>query len=428
MNAARFFDIIVLGAGPAGLAAARSAAAAGAKVLVVEREERAGGILKQCIHDGFGLVRYKQKLSGPEYAWRELQAFQAASIELMTNTFVSAAGRGEAGFELDCVNADGVHRLRARALILATGCRERTDRQIFIQGDRPAGIFTAGLAQALVNLDGLLPGRKAVILGSGDIGLIMARRLYLEGVELAGVFEVKHEVSGLERNVQQCVRDFGIPLELGTTVTRVQGRDRVECLELSRVGADGLPLAGSEFRIVCDTLVLSVGLIPENEIALGLGVPLDPATRGPYVDQCMHTLVDGIFACGNAVHVNDLVDYVSESAETAGLAAARYVRQLTHATGGSGRRSLQAVQTSGPFLYCVPQYVDTASRQDTIAYFRANRVITGGTALSVMSGQSGVLLRKEFAALRPPEMERVVLAADRLRDASSPLQLTLALC
>ncbi|MBU0935489.1 MAG: NAD(P)/FAD-dependent oxidoreductase [Spirochaetes bacterium] len=415
MSVVTDFDLIVLGAGPAGLAAANSAVTihGDLSVLVIEREERPGGILKQCIHDGFGLVRYKEKLTGPEYARRDLAEFEARGIQLMAETFVSGAGRDGDWITLVCVNRDGIHQLRCRSLVLATGCRERTDRQVFIHGDRPAGIYTAGLAQALVNLHGLLPGRRALILGSGDIGLIMARRLTLEGMEVAGVYEVKPEVSGLERNVQQCVLDFAIPLQLSTTVTRVFGKNRVEAVELCRVDAAMQPLPETAVRVACDTLILSVGLIPENEIAASLGVSLDPKTKGPYVDQNMHTLADGVFACGNAVHVSDLVDYVSESAVVAGAAAARYAL----AAGSAARaRSLLPFSSSGPVLYVVPQYIDAGSDTAAVLYFRSSRTIEQPARLELRQladGQGGaaLLVTKKYAVLRPPEMERVVLPA-----------------
>ena len=292
-------DVVVLGAGPAGLAAACSAMEAGARVVVVEREERTGGILKQCIHDGFGLLRYGRQLSGPEYALRDADRFGSLGGRAMLEAFVTSAARLEAGgFELACVDRGGAFLLRSAALVLATGCRERTDRQVFVHGDRPAGVFTAGLAQYMINVQGLLPGRRAVILGSGDIGLIMARRMTLEGMEVIGAYEAKPEPSGLSRNLRQCLDDYGIPLALSSTVTAVHGGRRVEGVTTARVDGAMRPIPGTERELSCDTLVLSVGLIPENELAKSLGVPLDPRTRGPRVDQNMHSLVDGVFACG----------------------------------------------------------------------------------------------------------------------------------
>ncbi len=396
-------DVVILGAGPAGLSAACACADAGAGCLVVEREARMGGILKQCIHDGFGLVRYKEKLTGPEYALRDMDAFARAGIPALTETFVSKIERDGKGFLLHCVNSGGVTAIKAKAVVLATGCRERTDRQVFIHGDRPAGLYTAGLAQYLVNIQGLLPGRKALILGSGDIGLIMARRLTLEGVEVVGAYEIKNEPSGLSRNIRQCLEDFSIPLELSTTVTEVHGKQRVEGVTIVRVDDRLKPVPGTERDVECDTLVLSVGLIPENELAASLGIPLDPATRGPKVDQNMHTLVEGVFACGNAVHVNDLVDYVSESGDVAGKAAAVYSR------GGQKPRNLVPVKGGPGFLTLVPQFLDTESATVPSIYFRSNATMLDGARVKVSGDAGEEMLSRSYTVLRPPEMERFAL-------------------
>lgn len=416
-------DVVVLGAGPAGLAAACAAMEAGARVVVVEREERTGGILKQCIHDGFGLARYGRQLSGPEYALRDADRFGALGGLAMLEAFVTSAVRKDGGgFELACVDRGGACLLRSAALVLATGCRERTDRQVFVHGDRPAGVFTAGLAQYMINVQGLLPGRRAVILGSGDIGLIMARRMTLEGMEVLGAYEAKPEPSGLSRNLRQCLDDYGIPLTLSSTVTAVHGERRVEGVTTALVDGSMRPMPGTERELRCDTLVLSVGLIPENELAKSLGVPLDPRTRGPRVDQTMHTLVDGVFACGNAVHVNDLADYVSESGERAGSAAAAYARS---GPGSAGRkRRLSPLVAGAGCLYVVPQLLDldaldraAGTRDDLCVYFRSNRTMpVGATArLAVGDGPGGAaLLERRYRALRPPEMERIKAATGAL--------------
>lgn len=318
------YDVLVIGGGPGGLAAAIAATKGGARVLLLEREAALGGILKQCIHDGFGLLRFGEKLSGPEYAGRFEDEFHSLAIACEVQTFVTAIRKKKDGFLVRAVNRAGVQEYRARALVLATGCRERTAKQVLIHGTRPAGIFTAGCAQHFVNLMGQMPAKRCVILGSGDIGLIMARRLTLEGAKVLGVYEVKPTPSGLTRNLVQCLEDYGIPLYLSHTVTRVFGTERLTGVEIAQVDERMRPIAGTEERVDCDTLILSVGLIPENEIAESLGVPLDPGTKGPVCDNRFMTMVDGVFCCGNALHVNDLVDYVSESGEIAGGAAAAY--------------------------------------------------------------------------------------------------------
>jgi thioredoxin reductase len=396
----RHVDIAVLGAGPAGMAAALAAARGGADTVLIERESHLGGILKQCVHDGFGLLRFGEKLSGPEYAGRFVRMVREAGPAVMTSTFVAEARRDGDETTLMLVDCHGVTELHAKAVVLATGCRERSARQVMIQGTRPAGVMTAGTAQYYVNVLGYLPTTRCVILGSGDIGLIMARRLTLEGAEVLGVFEAKSIPSGLSRNIAQCLDDFGIELHLSRTVTRIFGDDRVEAVETAAVDEKMRPVAGTEERLSCDGVILSVGLVPENEVAEALEVPMDPATRGPLMDQNGQTQVPGVFVCGNASHVNDLVDYVSESGERAGTAAAAFI------AGHRARRLLPLVSDSTVLLYAVPQFVDMDAPEASAALFFRSKAELGVTVVQVMAGGETVA-RHQYQHLRPPEMERL---------------------
>ncbi len=390
-------DVVVIGAGPAGLAAAIAARKAGADTLLVERESNLGGILKQCIHDGFGLVRFGEKLSGPEYAERFIDEVDNMDIKVLSLTFVTRIEKVENGFILHLVSRDGVTQVSANALVLATGCRERTAKQVFIHGTRPSGIFTAGTAQHYINLLGQMPGKECVILGSGDIGLIMARRLTLEGAKVLGVYEAKPIPSGLTRNLYQCLTDYDIPLYLSKTVTRVFGNDRLTAVEISSVDERLQPIKGTSEIVECDTLILSVGLIPENELAETLGIQIDPHTKGPICNENFMTSVAGVFSCGNALHVNDLVDYVSESGEHAGKSAAEYKQS---------ERSEVPIAAGNKLLYVVPQRLDLNDKDlNSVLYFRSCEELCKCSLLISVNGQQ--VFRRRYAVLRPPEMERI---------------------
>ena len=393
------YGVIVIGGGPAGLAAAVSAYDSGARVCLIEREARLGGILKQCIHDGFGLLRFGERLTGPEYAERYIDEVNARDIDVYTQTFVTKTEKTDGGFTVHAVDRTGVLLLHANALVLATGCRERTAKQVSIHGTRPAGVFTAGTAQHFTNLMGLQPAKNCVILGSGDIGLIMARRLTLEGAKVLGVYEAKPTPSGLTRNLHQCLFDYGIPLYLSKTVTRVFGADRVTGVEISDVDGDLTPIPGTQRYVACDTLILSVGLIPENEIAESLGVTLDKKTKGPVCDGQYMTDAQGVFCCGNALHVNDLVDYVSENAAAAGANAARYK---------TAPRSLLELKADASLLYLVPQVLDlNRDNSKTTLYFRSREPLDGASLKLTVDGKE--VFAKKYAFLRPPEMETLTL-------------------
>lgn len=393
------YDVIVIGGGPAGLAAALAAKDKGAAVLIVEREERLGGMLKQCIHDGFGLKTFGERLTGPEYVERFMDKVAQSDIGVSCRTFVTHAEKTGEGFAVTLVSGEGLRTVTAKSLVLATGCRERSAKQVLIHGTRPAGVFTAGTAQHFVNRLGVMPTKRCVILGSGDIGLIMARRLTLEGAQVLGVYEINSTPSGLSRNIYQCLTDYDIPLHLSHTVTRVFGRDRLEAVEVCAVNEAYEPIPETAERLECDALIVSVGLIPENELALSLGVELDAHTGGPVVDAQLMTNVEGIFSCGNALHVNDLVDFVSESGEEAGRNAAVWSK---------GERREVSISIGAEFSYLVPQKLDLArDNSKTVFYFRSKKVVGKSTLKLKLDGET--VWQRTYPFLRPPEMQQITL-------------------
>ena len=398
-------DLVIIGGGPAGLAAAIAARESGVEqVLVLEREKELGGILNQCIHNGFGLHTFQEELTGPEYAARYIEKAQALGIPYKLSTTVVDLERQGKGVLVTAVSRqEGLVQIEAKAAVLAMGCRERPRGALNIPGTRPAGIFSAGTAQRLVNMEGYLPGKRVVILGSGDIGLIMARRMTLEGAKVLCVAELMPYSGGLKRNIVQCLNDFDIPLKLSHTVVDIQGKERVTGVTIAQVDEKSRPIPGTEEHYDCDTLLLSVGLIPENELSRQVGVEMAPATNGPKVNESLETSIPGVFACGNVLHVHDLVDYVSEEAVQAGRHAARYI------LGGreeSGREIPLVPQ--GAVRYTVPCTLSPQRmEEETVVRFRVGRNIRKGL-VRVLAGDR-VLLTRKRPVMAPGEMEQVVL-------------------
>ena len=396
-------DLVIIGGGPAGMSAAVAAYESGIKdILILERDGALGGILRQCIHNGFGLHKFGEELTGPEYAWKYEKKVKELNIPYKLNTMVLDITKDKV---ITATNSeDGVFRIEAKAIILAMGCRERAKGALNITGTRPAGIYSAGTAQKLVNMEGYMPGRNVVILGSGDIGLIMARRMTLEGAKVNAVCELMPYSGGLARNIEQCLNDFDIPLKLSHTVVEIHGKERLEGVTIAKVDENRKPILETAEFIECDTLLLSVGLIPENEPSKSAEVSLDRITSGAVVDQNRQTSVEGVFACGNVLHVHDLVDFVSEEAEIAGKSAAEYIK------GKSEEKISVALKTDGKVRYTVPQMI--TELKDVMVYFRVSDVYRN-VKIEVLNGEE-VLISKKKQKVAPGEMESIILKKEML--------------